>query len=154
MAANKKTGAKKASKSKAVSKTKPTKKPQTKTEKSLVEEPWIGRPEIPIDDELLQKAESLAAQGLNMEEIAYSLNMGASTLYEKKRDYPELVEAIERGKAKGIAQISNRLFNKALGGDNTCMIFYLKARAGWRDNIDVNLTGNTTILISDIDADL
>lgn len=161
MAAKKKAPVKKKPLAKTKAKAKPPKatKPSkelanTETETSSVEEPWIGRPPIVIDDELLGKAESLAAQGLNLEQIAYSLNMGVSTLYEKKKDYPEFVEAIDRGKAKGVAQIANRMFTKALTGDNTCMIFYLKAQGGWRDNLDINLTGSTTILISDIDSQM
>ncbi len=87
-----------------------------------------GRPPIEITDEVCQKAESLAAQGLTMDQIASVLGMGVSTLYEKQAEYPDFLEAIKDGRAKGIATVSNSLFAKATAGDNTAMIFYLKNR--------------------------
>lgn len=88
----------------------------------------MGRPRIEIDDAICQKAESLAAQGLTMEQIASVLGIGTSTLYDKQNLYPEFLEAIKDGRSKGIATVSNALFNKATAGDNTAMIFYLKNR--------------------------
>jgi hypothetical protein len=52
------------------------------------------------------------------------------------------MEAIKRGKAKGIVTITNALYEKAKEGDNTAMIFYLKNRAGWRDKIETEHTGD------------
>ena len=42
-------------------------------------------------------------------------------------------EAINRGAANGIATIANKLFEAANNGNVTAQIFFLKARAGWRD---------------------
>lgn len=107
-----------------------------------------GRPAIEITPEMIKKAESLAAQGLTQEQIASVLGIGKSTFYEKVKQYPELLEAIKEGKDKGIATIANALFNKAKSGDNTAMIFYLKARAGWRDVMAIESgTGNISIEI-------
>lgn len=75
----------------------------------------MGRPAIEITPELCAKAESLAAQGLTMDQIALSLNMGRSTLYEKKVEYPEFVDAIETGQAKGVAVVANALFERSKG---------------------------------------
>ena len=96
----------------------------------------VGRPEIVIDSELCAKAESLAAQGLTMSQIATVLGMGEATFYEKKAQYSEFSESIKRGKDKGIATITSSLFKKARKGDNTAMIFYLKNQAGWQDKIE------------------
>ena len=38
--------------------------------------------------------------------------------------------------------ITNALFEKAKEGDNTAMIFYLKNRAGWKDKIETEHTGD------------
>ena len=65
-----------------------------------------------------------------------ALGIGLSTLYEKQNEFTEFAEAIKRGKGKGIQTITNRLYEKALEGDNTAMIFYLKNRAGWQDKIE------------------
>ena len=101
----------------------------------------MGRPQIKITKKLCQKAEKLSAKGLTMSQIASVLNMGESTLYEKQAQYPEFSESIKRGRNKGIEQITNTLFQKAVEGDNTSMIFYLKNVAGWKDKVETQHTG-------------
>lgn len=86
---------------------------------------WIPPPPAQV--------EALAAQGLTEEQIADALGISQQTLILRKKEYSEFAEAIKKGKAKGIAAISNALFQKAKGGDTTAMIFYLKARAQWSD---------------------
>ena len=100
-----------------------------------------GRKPFEITPEVIAKAEALAAQGLTLDQIALVLGIATGTLCAKKSEIIELDEAIKRGKAKGVATIANALFDKAKEGDNTAMIFYLKARAGWRDN-HVDLTSS------------
>lgn len=94
-----------------------------------------GRPSYKITGEICLKAESLAAQGLTMEQIAHVLGICRATLHDKANKYPDFSDAIKRGQAKGIAQITNKLFQKAKDGDNTAMIFYLKNRdpQNWKD---------------------
>ena len=101
----------------------------------------MGRPQIKITKKLCQKAEKLSAKGLTMSQIASVLNMGESTLYEKQAQYPEFSESIKRGRNKGIEQITNTLSQKAVEGDNTSMIFYLKNVAGWKDKVETQHTG-------------
>tara|TARA_Y100001937_G_scaffold2595_1_gene3251 strand:- start:2447 stop:2869 length:423 start_codon:yes stop_codon:yes gene_type:complete len=101
-----------------------------------------GRPKIEITPELCKKAESLSAQGLTMNQIASVLGIGESTLYEKINDYPEFSESIKRGKDKGIEQITNALFTSAKEGNLGAMIFFLKNRAGWKDKIETEHTGD------------
>jgi|5B_taG_2_1085324.scaffolds.fasta_scaffold32836_2 transcriptional regulator with XRE-family HTH domain len=100
-----------------------------------------GRPKIEVTKELCDKAEQYASQGLTMEQIADALGMSKSSLFEKQKDNLDLMESIKRGKAKGIVTITNALFEKAKDGDNTAMIFYLKNRAGWKDKIETEHTG-------------
>ena len=94
-----------------------------------------------------KKVESLAAQGLSKKEIAYCLGIGESTLYEKQKTDPEFLEAIKRGKAKGIGTVTNALFQSAKGGNITAQIFYLKNRQPdkWRDRHEMKHKGNITI---------
>ena len=101
----------------------------------------MGRPLIQITEELCKKAESLSAQGLTMEQIAQTLGMGERTLYEKVKEYPHFSQAIEAGRAKGIAQVTNALFKKATDGDVSAQKYYLNNRdnANWKDRIDSNV---------------
>lgn len=106
----------------------------------------IGRPPYEITAKIIAKVEKLAAQGLAEYQIAAVLGIHPDTLIEKKKAYPDFSDAIKNGKAKGIATITNKLFQKAGEGDTTSMIFYLKNRdpENW---MDVN---NQRITVEDI----
>ena len=88
----------------------------------------MARPSIEITKAMIKKCELLASRGLTLEQIAHCIGISYNCLNEKKKQLNELNEAIKRGQASGIEQITNQLFNKALDGDNTAMIFYLKNR--------------------------
>lgn len=109
-----------------------------------------GRPLIQITAKVLEDAMGLASQGLSQKDIAYCLGMGESTFYEKVKEYPEFLESIAVGKAKGTAAMSNAVFNKGLAGDMTAATFWLRTRAkhlyGDSTSIDLNLrqTSNLT----------
>lgn len=93
-----------------------------------------GRPAFVITDEICKQAEALAARGMNQSQIAMALGMGESTLYEKLAAFPEFAEAIKKGKAKGIAVVTQALMEKVKGLDTAAIIFYLKTQAGWRES--------------------
>ena len=97
-----------------------------------------GRPLIQITPELCKKAESLAAQGLTMEQIAHTLGMGERTLYEKVKEYSHFSQAIEQGRSTGSAQVTNALFKQAIDGDVPAQKYYLNNRdnANWKDRIE------------------
>jgi len=63
------------------------------------------------------------------------MGISATTFFAYQNEMPELKEAMYNGRAKGIATITNALFQKAKEGDNTAMIFYLKNRDpdNWED---------------------
>jgi transcriptional regulator with XRE-family HTH domain len=86
----------------------------------------------------LKEAEKLASRGLSLEQIAAAMGISARTLGSRKAESAELAEAIKRGQAQGIGTIANALFENALGGNVTAQIFYLKARAQWKDKHEDN----------------
>ena len=101
-----------------------------------------GRPPFQITPEVCKKAESLAAQGLTLRETALALNISYQTLNEKTKEYAEFSEAIETGRAKGVAQVSNALFKKATGGDVTAQKHYLNNRGeGWSERSSKEVSG-------------
>lgn len=111
-----------------------------------------GRPAIKITDEICQQAEEYASEGMTMEQIADSLGMGASTLYEKKAEFPEFLESIKKGQAQGIHEITNALFQSGKKGNLGAQIFYLKNRAGWRDKQEVDHSGAFSVNMPSKDA--
>lgn len=102
-----------------------------------------GRPAFEITEEVCKKAESLAAQGLAEYQIAAVLGISQETLIQKKKGYSEFSEAIATGKAKGIAQITNAVFQKAKSGDVQAAKYYLNNRdnANWNERRDINVGG-------------
>ena len=90
----------------------------------------ITKPKIHID---LKQVESLAANGLTDEQIASALGISRTTLANRKRENEQFVQAIKRGKAKGIALVTNKLMESIKGGNMTGMIFFLKTQAGWKE---------------------
>lgn len=98
----------------------------------------ITKPKIHID---LKQVESLAANGLTDEQIASALGISRTTLSNRKRENEQFVQAIKRGKAKGIALVTNKLMESIKGGNMTGMIFFLKTQAGWRETSVQEITG-------------
>jgi len=87
-----------------------------------------GRKAIDIP---VEKVEALAAQGMTDEQICHIIGVSHETFYKRQRENPELVEAVKRGKAKGIATIANVIFEKAKNGDFASAAFFLERRGGW-----------------------
>lgn len=112
-----------------------------KAAKKKVVKKKAGRPPFEITPAVLRKTEELAGRGLTLEQIARVLGIGYTTLNEKRKKFPEFLQAIKDGQAKGVEKVSNALFENALDGNTTAQIFYLKNRAPdmWKDqqNIDV-----------------
>ena len=81
------------------------------------------------------QVEVLAGFGLPQTQIAVLLGCDPKTL--RKHFESELAV----GDAKATAKIAQTLYNKAVGGDTASLIFWLKARAGWREKHDVEVSG-------------
>tara|TARA_R110000772_G_scaffold41060_1_gene95615 strand:- start:1207 stop:1563 length:357 start_codon:yes stop_codon:yes gene_type:complete len=94
-----------------------------------------GRPKWIPTEEICEEAEEMASRGLTVSQIADCLGVSDATVYERQKEYPEFLESIKRGRSQGINKVTNALFDKAVDGDNTCMIFYLKSRdrESWGD---------------------
>jgi hypothetical protein len=84
----------------ATRKKQPTKR--TAVKRAAVKRPAakkkMGQPPKDID---VQRLERLAKIHCTMDEIAYALGVGRSTLFEHVRRNPETAEALERGRAEG-----------------------------------------------------
>lgn len=79
--------------------------------------------------------EGWARDGLTDEQIAHNMGITAKTLYAWKNEYSDICETLKKGKEVVDYQVENALLNKALSGDTTAQIFWLKNRRPdkWRD---------------------
>ena len=99
----------------------------------------VGRPRFEVTPEVCEQVENLAAQGLTVDQIALVLGVHKATLFDKQNEYSDFSDAIKRGRGKGIANVTNALYEKAtVDKDNTAMIFYLKNRdeVRWKDRVE------------------
>ena len=108
----------------------------------------MGRPKFEVTPEVLEKAERAMAQGLTREQCAAALGISPSTFYLYQAENSEFSEAIKRGEANGIVQVTNALYEKAtIDRDNVAIIFYLKNRAGWVDKTETKIHEERTVTL-------
>jgi hypothetical protein len=93
----------------------------------------------------------MALDGLVDEEIANHMGISVSTLYVYKKKYPKIDEALKKGKEVVDRQVEKALLKKALNGNVTAMIFWLKNRKPdkWRDSQSIEHSTNEEINIID-----
>ena len=68
-----------------------------------------------ITEEGLLKIEGWARDGLTDEQISHNIGIHPSTLYEWQKKYPEIGEALKKGKEVVDRQVENALLKRALG---------------------------------------
>lgn len=113
----------------------------------------------------ITRLEAWARDGLTDEQLATKIGITAATLYDWKNKYPEISEALKRGKEVVDVEVENALLKRAMGyeytetrtetaddgtvktivmqktmpPDTTAQIFWLKNRrpAVWRDKQQV-----------------
>ena len=82
-----------------------------------------------------------ARDGLTDEQIAHNCGISTTTLYNWKNKHVEILEALKKGKEVVDYQVENALLKKALVGDTTAQIFWLKNRRPdkWRDKQEAKI---------------
>lgn len=134
-------------------------------------------------DTFPQLAYQYAREGYQNKEIAVSLGINESTMYEYIKRHPEFADALKRGKAPVDVEVEQTLLKRAKGytyeaeeieygpggnilcrktktehvkPDTTAMIFWLKNRRPdrWRDKQDVDHSGSITVQIDKDDKDV
>ena len=69
--------------------------------------------------------------GLTDEQIAQNIGIRRETLYAWRKRFPNINNALKRGREQSNYIIESKLFQTALSGNTTAMIFWLKNN--WRD---------------------
>ena len=94
-----------------------------------------GKYEEWLKPEGLLKIEGWARDGLTDDQIAKKMGISRDTLYTWKKNYPDISDTLKKGKEVVDRLVENALLQKALSGDTTAIIFWLKNRKPdvWRD---------------------
>lgn len=88
--------------------------------------------------------EGWARDGLTDEQIAHNMGIVTSTLYDWKKKYSEISEALKKGKEVVDIEVENALLKSALEGNITAQIFWLKNRKPnrWREKQNLNVVAD------------
>jgi hypothetical protein len=116
-----------------------------KTEKSVLEKnanyggarEGAGRPAFEPTDAERRQVEAMSGYGLPLGQIAALVRDGIDSDTLRKHFREELIS----GKAKANGQIGKTLFQKAIGGDTTAMIWWTKTQMRWSETMKHELTG-------------
>lgn len=106
----------------------------------MTEKRKAGRPPKELTDQQRGEVETLAAF-LSTEQMAAYFCMSHDTFTAICEREPEILRAYKRGKAKAIGKVAQGLVQKALAGDTTSAIFFLKTQARWRETERHEITG-------------
>lgn len=129
-----------------------------------------------LTEDGLLKIQGWARDGLTEKQIAHNMGVGYSTMREWKKRFPELTQALSKGKEVVDREVENALYKRALGywvtetetttfsdgtikttekrrhivPDTTAQIFWLKNRKPdeWREKNDLTLTPSNGVLES------
>lgn len=92
---------------------------------------------VPTDD-MRSKVEGLTAVGIRRVDLADVLGVSTNTL---ERHY---ARELRVGLVKANAKVAETLFNKAINGDTTSIIFWLKTRARWSTVEHLHVEGSVS----------
>lgn len=84
------------------------------------------KPWEPSDEER-RRIRLYAGLGMTQEQIAVLIGKCVDTLAKACRN------ELDMGKAETLAKVAGTLVQKALNGDTTSAIFYLKTQGGWKE---------------------
>ena len=70
-----------------------------------------------LEEENLTLLEGWARNGLTDEQIAHNMGIAVRTLYEYKNNFPQILQALKKGKEVVDIEVENALLKRALGYD-------------------------------------
>lgn len=102
-----------------------------------------GRPPVVLEDNQLDQVEKLAGI-LTVDQLSDYLGITRATFYAIMERQPEVSKRYKKGRAQVIGGVGKNLVQKALAGDNSAMIFYLKTQAGWKETTVIETQADVT----------
>lgn len=90
------------------------------------------------------------AAGLTQEQMAVLIDLDLKTLRKYYSD------DMKKGEAYACSKVGGTIFQRAIDGDVTAMIWYSKTRMGWKEakeDTNINLSGNITGAITFVGKD-
>lgn len=110
-----------------------------------------GRPSS-FNPDYCERAESLCLLGLKDTELAQHFGVTEKTLNNWKHEYPQFLQSLNAGRVCADSCVARSLYQKAIGGDTTACIFWLKNRRKleWRDRHELDASVEVTHPLPDM----
>ncbi|WP_052688068.1 hypothetical protein [Xanthomonas sp. MUS 060] len=83
----------------------------------------------------------LAAFGVRHSDICMFVKDARGKSISEPTMLKNFAAELDTGKLQANVKVAQTLYKKAIGGDTTSIIFWLKSQAGWKDAQRVELTG-------------
>jgi hypothetical protein len=109
-----------------------------------------GRKPIPLD---LKQVEAFAGLGLTEKQICECLGIGIETLRRRRNGSKDFAEALKKGKALGIAHVTNKLLANINDQKEASIMFWLKCNAGWKETQILEHSGKVTLILGGDEID-
>lgn len=108
-----------------------------------------------LGEEELKSLRVMSEHGLNQRSMAAILGISRTTLQRMMKHRPAVREAVEYGKARGVAKVANKAFELALSGKNPAFTaFWLKVNAGWRETTHIEISrGGDEVPVTEMDRE-
>jgi hypothetical protein len=90
-------------------------------------------------EEQRRLVKQLSGVGVPQDDICHIIDITKPTLHKHYR------RELDLGMAEANAKVAGSLFNQATGGNTAAAIFWSKARMGWRETNNVELTGSLAV---------
>ena len=85
-----------------------------------------------LEEDGLALIEEWVREDLPPDQIAQRMGVGRSTLYKWRKKYPQIAEAMRRGREMTDSLVEKALLEKALGGDLRAQMYWLNNRRAER----------------------
>ena len=67
-----------------------------------------------VSETLLEEIEHHASRGLSQQQVCHALALSETWWYDAKQKNSEISDSFKRGQAKGLAEVSNSIYEQAL----------------------------------------
>ena len=108
-----------------------------------------GRPPRVLTEKEIHQVESLAAV-LSIDQMADYLSISQKTFQQILKRQDGVSTAYKKGRSNAIGSVAKGLIRKAMDGDTTSAIFYLKTQAGWKETQHIQQETKKTKKFSDL----
>lgn len=96
----------------------------------------MGKAELWLTAERLALLEGWARDGISKEKMAAQMGINIRTFYAWQEKYPQIADALRKGREMVDYQVEQALLDKALGGDLRAQMYWLNNRRSdkWREH--------------------